>query len=76
MLARDSQLECALCERLLFTALAASRLYHNLLADLEASHICHDEERAFRIRTQLTEALLDRDAAVAGLAEHESTHAK
>jgi len=73
MLAQDSQ--CALCERLQFAALAASKLYHELLADLEASHVCHDEARAFRIRTELSGALLDRDAAIAALAEHERTHA-
>jgi hypothetical protein len=61
---------------LLFAALAASRLYHELLADLEASHVCHDEERAFGIRTELSGALLDRDAAIAALAEHERTHAQ
>jgi len=74
MLAQDSQ--CALCERLQFAALAASKLYHEFLADLEASHVCHEEARAFRIRTELTRVLGDRDAAVAALAEHERTHAK
>jgi hypothetical protein len=74
VLARASEFQCALCERLQFAALAASRLYHELLTDLEASHICHDEARAFRIRTELSGALLDRDADISDLAEHERTH--
>jgi hypothetical protein len=76
VLARESQPQCALCERLLFAALAASRLYHDPLGDLEAWHIRQDEQRAFRLRKEVAEALFDRDAAIAGLAEHERTHAK
>jgi hypothetical protein len=75
-LARDSESRCALCRSLLYAALAASKQYHGLLADLEASHIYRDAELPFLIQSEVPGALLNRDTAIGLLAEHERTHAK
>jgi hypothetical protein len=75
-LARDSERRCALCRNLLYAALAASKQYHGLLADLEASHIYHDAVLPFLIQSEVPGALLNRDTAIAALVEHERTHAK
>jgi len=75
-LPRDSESRCALCRSLLYAALAASKQYHSLLADLEASHIYRDPELPFLIQGEVPGALLNRDAAIAALAEHERIHAK
>jgi hypothetical protein len=75
-LARNSVRRCALCRSLLYAALAASKQYHSLLADLEASHIYGDAELPFLIQSEVHGALLNRDTAITALAEHERTHAK
>ena len=71
-----SQLHCARCEDLTQAALDASRVYHNLLAVLEAAHICHDTDLTFGIQQQVAKALTNRDDAIRVLSEHESTHSK
>ena len=72
----DSQLHCARCEDLRQAALDASRVYHNLLAVLEAAHICHNTDLTFDIRQQVGRALTNRDDAIRVLSEHERSHAK
>ena len=58
---------CPECSEFLDPTLKASKVYHELLADLEAAHIRKDVARAIHIRDRLNEALRDRDAKLAGV---------
>jgi hypothetical protein len=67
---------CEHCERLMLAAVEKSRIYHDLLADLESAHIVRDVEQSFIIKQRVAEALRGRDEAIRVLTEHERTHAK
>ena len=60
----------------MLAAIAASKAYHNLMADLESAHIRHDVEQPFRIQQQVAKALLERDEAIRALNDHERVHGK
>jgi hypothetical protein len=51
-------------------------VYHNLLAALEAAHICRNVDLTFDIQQQAAKALANRDVAIRVLSEHESVHSK
>ena len=67
---------CSTCSELLTPTIEASKSYHDLLADLEAAHIRKDSAKAIRISEQVTNALRDRDAALAALTCHRSSHTR
>lgn len=68
--------DCTDCKGLTLAALDASRAYHNLLVDLEAWYIRRDAHEPLEIREQVAAALYARDARLAELAAHRSTHEK
>jgi hypothetical protein len=53
-------------------ALTASKVYHQLLEDLEAAHICHNSEMLMLLAVRLESALQSRNAAIAELTNHEN----
>jgi predicted Rdx family selenoprotein len=65
---------CADCERLMLAAISASRIYHDLVGDLESAHIRRDTAEPFRLQQQVADALRNRDAAIKALYDHEHTH--
>jgi hypothetical protein len=65
---------CEDCEGLMLAAINASRVYHNLVADLESAHIRRDNAEPFRLQQQVADALRNRDAAIKALNDHEHTH--
>jgi hypothetical protein len=69
-------IDCSYCVDLLRAALEASKIYHHLLEDLEAAHIRHDTELAYRLQAQEAKAVLNRDKAITELFDHEHTHGK
>ena len=69
-------LDCQLCFGLQRIAIEASRGYHELQANLEAAHIRHDSETALTLSRRLERASQVRDASIAELTDHESTHAE
>ena len=66
---------CVQCERLRSLAVSATRIYHDLVADLECSYLNHDLKAALRLSARLENARRDRDARIAELTIHEKTHA-
>ena len=67
---------CEDCERLMSAVLDASRVHHNLLAVLEAAHVCNDAALTFGIQQKVVKAPLDRDEAIRALNDHERVHGK
>ena len=68
--------DCPRCRELREIALTASMRYHAFLADLEAAHIRHDLEALPLVSLHLEKAFESRNAALAELTNHESTHAQ
>ena len=67
---------CTQCDSLLQAALDASRAYHDLLGALEAADIRHDTQLAYDLQAQEAKSVLNRDAAIMALRNHERIHAK
>ncbi len=67
---------CSQCRHLQQLAIEASKAYHALLANLEAAYVRHDSEASLALSAHLDKALKLRDAALAELTNHESTHAE
>jgi hypothetical protein len=67
---------CLTCDHLMEAALEASRLYHGILATVEAAHISRRYDLAMNLGTQVIEALSRRDEAVRALSWHRQSHAR
>ena len=75
-MSQGSHSGCSECADFLKAALEASRAYHNLLGDLESSHIRNDTKEAFRLNDQIAQSVLSRDNSITALRDHQRTHAK
>jgi hypothetical protein len=68
------RVDCVQCERLRAMAVKASRVFHDLTADLECAYLNHDLEAPKLISPRLDNASRERDATRAELFLHEQSH--